>query len=102
MASGGIQQFVLHLGKELRGLALTGLVVTAEGEQVANLLIEALFRSANITNAFQQLIEVIPAAGVLEALIVHHEALEQELLEMGAGPLTKLHATRRTHAIADG
>src|SRR5690606_14437205 len=70
-------------------------------KQIANLLIKALFRGPYVADAFQQLIEVIPAARVFQALIIHHEALTQKLLEMGTGPLAKLHATGRTHTVAD-
>lgn len=68
----------------------------------AHLLVEALLGSANLPDALQQFIEVIPAAGFLEAGIVEDEALDEVFLQMRGGPLPKLGAARGTDAVADG
>ena len=99
----GVDQQVLHRGKEKLGGFVGLVVVAAEGKQVAHFLIEALFRGPNIADAAQHLVEVIRAAvRVLQPLVVHDKALDQILFQHGGGPAAKLHATRRAHAVADG
>jgi len=57
----------------------------------------------NVPYACQHLIEVVWAAiRVLQPFIIHHEALDQVLLQDRAGPAAELHATGRTHAVAHG
>ncbi len=51
MTSAGVQQFVLHLGKELSAFTLTFLLTCAEGNQVTLLLIKAFFRGAYVAVA---------------------------------------------------
>nr|VFK28359.1 MAG: Predicted RNA binding protein YcfA, dsRBD-like fold, HicA-like mRNA interferase family [Candidatus Kentron sp. MB]VFK29464.1 MAG: Predicted RNA binding protein YcfA, dsRBD-like fold, HicA-like mRNA interferase family [Candidatus Kentron sp. MB]VFK74788.1 MAG: Predicted RNA binding protein YcfA, dsRBD-like fold, HicA-like mRNA interferase family [Candidatus Kentron sp. MB] len=46
-----------------------------EGEQIPNLLVETLFRGANITDTRQHFVEVIRAAiGIFETLVIHDKA----------------------------
>lgn len=102
LAGHGIEQLVLHFGEEeLRG-AVVGAVVGAQREEVTHLLIEALLRCAYLADARQQLIEVIPAVGVLQALVVHHEAPGEVLAQVRGGPLAELGAARRANAVAYG
>lgn len=102
LAGGGVKEFVLHLGEEQHGFLFAGLVVAAEREQVAHLLVKPFLRGPDLTDAGEEFVEVVPAAGILEALVVDDEAFDQVFLEMGAGPLAELDATRGTHAVADG
>jgi hypothetical protein len=91
----GVEQQILHGGEELMGGAVALVVVAAQGEEVANLLVEALLRGADVADALQHLVEVVRAAiGVLEPLVVHDEALAQVFAEHGGGPATELHPTR--------
>ena len=57
--------------------------LTRKGFSVSRPLGEQLFRGANVADALQQLVEVIPAAGILKPLVVHDEALDQILPEVG-------------------
>lgn len=81
---------------------VVGAVVAGEGEEVAHFLVEALLRRADVADAGQQLVEVVPPAGLLQALVVHGEALDQVLLQVGGGPLAELGAARRAHPVAHG
>jgi hypothetical protein len=65
-------------------------------------LVEAFLRGPDLADAGEEFVEVVPAAGVLEALVVHDEAFDQVFLEVTAGPLAKLDTPRGAHAIADG
>lgn len=102
MAGDGVEDLVLHLSKEDLGLPLAGLVVAAEGEEVAHLLVETLLRGADLPDAGEQLVEVVPAARVLQPLIVHEEAFHQKLPQMGGRPLAELGATRGADPVTDG
>lgn len=102
LAGDGVDQFVLHLGKEVLRRPVVRPVVTAQGEEVAHLLVEALLRGADLTDALKQLVEVVPAAGVLEAFVVHDEALDQIFTQVGSGPLAELGTAGRAHAVTDG
>ncbi len=66
LAGDGEQQLVLGFGEEELGGTVVGTVVGTEGEEVAHLLVEALLGGANFADASQQLVEIVPAAGVLE------------------------------------
>ena len=92
----------MHLGKKELGGLVVGLVVAAEGEEVAHLLVEALFGRADLADARQQFVEVVPATGVLEAFVVHDEAFDQVFGQVGGGPLAELGAAHRTHPVAHG
>ena len=99
---GGEEQLVLDLGEECLGFHFPDLVVAAEGEQVPDLLIETFFRGADLTNALKQFVEVVPAAGILEPLVVHDKALDDQLTEPGVGPAAELGASGRLDAESDG
>ena len=101
-SGGGVEELVLHLGEEERGFLFTSLVVIAEGEEVADFLVEAFFRGPDVADAGEEFVEVIPTSGVLEALVVHDEAFDNVFLQMGAGPLSELNTTRGADAVADG
>ena len=44
---------------------------------------------------------MVLAAGILQPLVVHHEAFDDELPQMGGGPLSELRATGRAYPVAD-
>ena len=100
LAGNGKQQLVLGFGKEELGGTVVGPIVGTEREKVAHLLVKALLGGADLADAGQQLVEVVPAAGVLEPLVVHDEALDQILGQVGGGPLAELGAARRAHPVA--
>ena len=102
VAGDGEEKFVLHFGEEVLGFLLAQAVVAADGEEVADFLVEAFFRGADFADAGKQLIEVIPAAGVFEALVVHDEAFDEIFAQVGGGPLAELRAAWRPDAVADG
>ena len=91
----GKDQQVLHGGKEnLRGLVRL-VVVAGKGEEIAHLLIEALFRGTDVPDAREHLVEVIRATiRVLQPLVVHHEALGQVFPQDGGCPTAELHPAR--------
>ncbi|MNY54685.1 hypothetical protein D3C86_1905810 [compost metagenome] len=94
MPGNGPEHLVLHLLEEQAGGLAGALVIHGSGVEIANLLVEALLAGADLADALQQLVEVVPAAGVLQALVVHDEAFDQQLAQLGGGPLAKLRATR--------
>lgn len=103
VAGDGVKQDVLDRGKKLLGGAVGLVVVGAEGEEVADLLVKAFLRGADVADAREHLVEMVRAAiGVFEPLVVHREAFEEVFLEDGGGPATELDAPRRAHAVADG
>lgn|GEM_PF-3403818 len=51
-------------------IAIVGEVVAGQRKKIAHLLVEALLRGADVADAFQQLVEVVPTAGLLEAIAV--------------------------------
>ena len=101
-SDGGVEQFILDLGKEDLGFLFAGLIVAAEGEEVADFLVEALLGRPDLTDAGEEFVEVIPAARIFEALVVHDEAFDEVFLEMGGRPLAELGAAKAADAVADG
>ena len=104
MTCDGPMQFVLHDLKELVCLVGSWVVVDGKRVDVADLLVEALLRGADVSDAFQQLIEVVSAktAALLEPLVVHDEAFQQVLPEALGGPAAELGAAEGADAVADG
>lgn len=98
----GIEQLVLHFGEEHLSRRVVGAVVTGQGEQFAHLLVKTLLGSANFADARQQLVEVVPALRILQALVVHDEALDEVFAKVGGCPLAELCAARTLDPIADG
>src|ERR1039457_4231361 len=58
-------------------------------------------RGTDIADAGEQFVEVVAAAGLLQAFVVHGEAFNQVLLQLGGRPLAELRTARREHAIPD-
>src|SRR3546814_10504970 len=72
-----VKQQVLHGGEEGLGGAIGLVVVHAQGEQVAHLLVEALLRGADVADARQHLVEVVRASvRILQALVIHDRSEE--------------------------
>lgn len=67
----------------------------------AHLLVKPLLRSADFADAGQQFVEVVPAARILEPLVVQQEALYNELPQMGGRPLAELGPARGADAVTD-
>ncbi len=90
-----------HREKFLRRLR-PRIVVHTGGIDVEHLSPENAFRRTDVADAAQQFLEVIAAAGLPEAFVVHGEAFDQVLLQLGSRPLAELRAARRAYAIPDG
>ena len=88
-------QFVLNDLEELLGGVCFGVVVYRERINVPHFLIEAFLRGTDVSDALQQLIELILLALarlILQPLIVHREALHEVLAEPLCRPAPELHA----------
>ena len=86
-----IQQLVLHFGEELVRAGLVAAVVAGEGEQVADLLVEAFFGGTDVSDAGEEFVEVVRAAvGILEARVVHREAFDEVFAQVRIRPLPEL------------
>jgi len=75
------------------------------GEDVGDLLVALALREADFADALELLLEVAIAqnrAAALEALVVHREALDGELLDDARGPLAELHRALGVDLVADG
>ncbi|MOA20149.1 hypothetical protein D3C78_1405750 [compost metagenome] len=98
---GRVVQLVLHGFEEQHaGLGL-GVVIHAGGVQVEYLAVEHLLAGTNIADALQQLLPVAAAAQILQARIVHGEALDQVLAQALGGPDAEPGALLRLDPVAD-
>jgi hypothetical protein len=102
LAVGGPVHLVLHDGEELLRSVGARVIIHAGGVDVEHLPPEDALRGTNIADAGEQFVEVAAATGLLQALVVHGEALDEVLFKPGRGPLAELGATRRVNAVADG
>ena len=102
LSRGGEEELVLDLGEEDGGFLFLPPVVAAEGEEVADFLVEAFLRGPDFANAGEEFVEVVPAAGVLEAFVVHDEAFDDKFGQTGCRPLAELSSALGTNAVADG
>ena len=103
MAVDGVVHLVLHRGKKLLGDSRLRVVIHAGGIDVRNLLIEAALARADVLQPLRQLIKVItPFTGVFQALVIQHKAFDDELLQLGIGPLPKAHTSLAAHPKAQG
>jgi hypothetical protein len=78
-------------------------LASAKGVDVSDLLVEPPLTGPDLTNPFQELIEVIQPKrfSLLEAFVVHHESLDHEFLQGLRRPDTKLRGLVAVHAVAD-
>ena len=90
-----------HCKELLRGFDAR-IVVHARGVDVEDLSPEDALRRTDVADAGEQFVEVVAAAGLLEAFVVHGEAFDQVLLQLGGGALAELRAARRADTVADG
>jgi len=109
-----VVHLVLHRGEEVAGELHGRVVVDAGRVDVGDLLVEAPFTGPDLLDADEQFVEVpVPALGLLEALVVEHEALDDVLpdlllrgiLEQRAdfpGSLTPREAERAAFSLARG
>ena len=85
----GPVQLVLHGGEEALGGLRRHVVVDGRGVDVGDLLVELALREPDLADALELLFEVPIAqdgAAALEALVVHREALDGELLDDAWSP----------------
>jgi hypothetical protein len=102
VAGNGEHQLVLDGGKERFGGLGGAVVVGAAGfEEVADLLVEPLFRGADVADAPQQLVKIVEPARLLQPGVVQHKTLDQELAQHGGRPAAELAAARAADAVAD-
>nr|WP_323034895.1 hypothetical protein [Pararhodobacter sp.] len=92
LASHGPEHLVLHLLEEQLGRVRTLVIVHGSGEQILHLLVEPLFRGADVADARQPLVEIVPLLCRLQLCVVHRKALDQIFLQDGARPAPELHA----------
>jgi hypothetical protein len=100
----GPVQLVLHRREEALGGLRRHVVVDRRGVDVGDLLVELALRQADLADALELLFEVAIAqdgAAALEALVVHREALDGELLDDARGPLAELHRALGVDLVAD-
>lgn len=92
----------MRLGEEESRFRLGGLVIGAQGKEIADLLVEAFLRCPDFANPHEQLVEMVPAPRVLEPSVVDDEPFDQKLPQVAGGPLSKLDAARGANAVAHG
>ena len=97
VAGDRVKQLVLDLLEEQHRFLFPDLVVRTQGEDVPDFLVHSRVRRPDFAGAGQQLIKVIPAAGIPEAFIVHDEPLDDELVQMGVRSLAKLRSASGPH-----
>ena len=59
------------------------------------------FPQTGFADALKKLIKVDAGFGVLEALVIHDEALDDQFFQLCCGPVAELYATGGTDAITD-
>lgn len=99
-----VQLVLRGLEKRLH-LRILGIVVSRQSEDLPHPQIHPALAGPDVADAFQQLVEIVRHARsrrVLQALVVHDEALDQILLQPGGGPLAELRASRGAHPVAHG
>lgn len=102
LPSDGPMHLVLHRFEKEQADILRGVVVNARRVNVCDLLVEAPLRGADVLNPAHQLFEVIEGLiGILQTLIVEHEALDDVLPQPLRCPNSKLRAPQRLHSVAD-
>ena len=105
LSDDGPVQLVLDRGVEFLGDRSVGIVVAAGGVDIADLLIEATFRSADVADALEQFVEVVlpeRLLGGLEAFVVEDEALDEILPQGLSSPAAELGASWGPDTVADG
>ena len=104
LSGDGPVELVLDAGGELLGHWSILVVVDSKRIDVGDLLVEAPLAGSDLPNALQQLFEVITAkesVSLLEALVVHDKALDEELPQVLGGPNAKLGRLEAIDPVAD-
>lgn len=97
-------QLVLHRGEELFGHGRIGAVVDRQRIDVCNLLVESPLAGSDFADALEQFVKVVLAKdllSLLQALVVEHEAFDNELPQRLGGPDAKLRGLIAVHSVAD-
>ena len=98
----GMVDFVLDFFEKLNRDFRFRVIVNAGGVDFKHLTIKHLFRSADVADALQQLLEVATAAQIFQALIVQRKAFSHILLQNSRCPDAELHTALGFHTIANG
>ena len=102
VAGDGPVQLVLNCLKELNADVLCRVVIEAGRVDVGDFLIEAPLRRADVLNPPQQLFEVVEwLVGILQPLVVHDEAFDDELAQLLGRPDAKARRRMTGHAVTN-
>ena len=101
LSMNGIVNLILDFLEKLNRDFRLGVIVNTGRVDFKHLSIKHLLGSADVADAFQQLLEVSAAAQIFQALIIQSKALSHILLQNPRCPNTKLHAVLRFHTVAD-
>jgi hypothetical protein len=88
----GEEELVLDFREKEVGVGIVSPLIDAKGKQVPDLLVEPLFRGPYFPDACQHLVEIVPSARILEAFVVHDEALHEVFGQVAGRPLAELGA----------
>ena len=91
--------FVLNLLEKQNGTFSLGVIINAGRINLQHLSPEYLFRRPDIPDSGKQLIKVVAAAEIFQAVIIQHKALFHELLEDRGRPHAELNTALRLHTI---
>ena len=100
MAMGGIVQLVLHHFEKSHRLGAFGVIVHASSVEVEDLTVHHLFGGTDVPDAVKKLLPIAAAAEILQALIIHGEALDHVLLQALGSPAAELRCNGGPDAIA--
>ena len=90
------------MAKNICDASLCRIVVDAGRVNLQHLAPEHLLRRPDVADAGQQFLEVIPAPGPLEPLVIQRKALDDVFPQPLRGPDAELRAAVRLHAVAHG
>ena len=97
----GIMNLILDFLEKLNGDFRLGIIVNTGRVDFKHLTVKHLFRSTDIADTLQQLLEVSAATQIFQALIIQSKTLTHILLQNFRCPNTKLHAALRLHTVTD-
>ena len=97
----GIVDLILDFPEKLNRNLCMGIVVDASGVNFQNLSVKNLFRGTDVSDAFQQFLEVSAAAQIFQALIIQGKPFSHILFQNPGCPDTELCATFGLYTITD-